>query len=126
MMNRCMVLCLALAVFALNASAADSENKVPQYYSVEGPVAQNLYSGTVTLDAKGETMVQLPPDFEKLNINPQYVLTAVGASMPNLHVMQKIHDNRFWIAGGAPAGEVSWMIIAQRKEPAGAADVPAK
>ena len=117
-MNRCMVMCLFLVVFALNAAAVDSQNKVPQHYCVEGPVAQNMYSGSVTLDGKGEAMVAMPSYFDALNTNPQYVLTPIGASMPNLHVMQKIHDNRFWIAGGAPAGEVSWMVVAQRNDPA--------
>ena len=117
-MNRCMVMCFFLAVFALNAGAGDSQKKVPQHYYVEGPVVQNMYNGSVTLDGKGEAMVALPPYFDALNANAQYVLTAIGAAMPNLHVMQKIHNNRFWIAGGAPAGEVSWMIIAQRNDPA--------
>jgi hypothetical protein len=122
-MNRCIIMCLVLVVFALNAAAVDSQNKVPQHYCVEGAVAQNVYSGSVTLDGKGEAMVALPPYFDALNTNPQYVLTAVGAAMPNLHVMQKIHDNRFWIAGGSPAGEVSWMVIAQRNDPAGVEDL---
>ena len=107
-MNRCMAMCLILVLFALNAVAVDSQSTV----------AQNMYTGSVTLDGKGQAVVYLPKDFEALNTNPQYVLTAVGNAMPNLHVLQKIHDNCFWIAGGAPAGEVSWMVIAQRKEPA--------
>jgi len=117
-MSHRVVMCLILMVFALNAVGVDSQNKVPQHYGVTGPIAQNVYNGSVTLDGKGEAMIALPLYFEALNTNPQYVLTPIGAAMPNLHVMQKIHENRFWIAGGSPAGEVSWMVIAQRNDPA--------
>ena len=116
-MNRRTVIFTVLVLFALNAAAVDSQDKAAQNYCVEGPVAQNLYCGSVTLDGKGEAMIAMPPYFDALNTDARYILTPIGAAMPNLHVMQKIHDNRFWITGGSPAGEVSWMVIAQRKDP---------
>lgn len=115
-MNRCMTTCLIVVLISFNAAALESQNKVPQQYCVEGSVAQNMVNGSVTLDGKGEALIVLPRDFDAVN-NPRYFLTPVGAAMPNLHVMQKIHDNRFWIAGGAAAGEVSWMIIAESNDP---------
>ena len=118
-MKHLTILCACIAVCGVLVTGTPAAtNTSTRYFGIEGPVAQNLYSGTVTLDGKGEAMVALPPDFDASNVNPQYVLTPVGAAMPNLHVMQKIHDNRFWIAGGAPAGEVSWMVVAQRNDPA--------
>ena len=51
---------------------------------------------------------------------PMLLRTHTSPTQPR--VMEKIHDNRFWIAGGAPAGEVSWMIIAQRNDKAAAAE----
>jgi hypothetical protein len=88
---------------------------------------------TCFLDEAGEAIVQLPHYFAKINMNPSYTLTAVGAPMPLLHVAQKINPDllssesvmgsrepaplcTFRIAGGVPGGEVSWRVEALRND----------
>jgi len=103
------------------------------HYSTESPEVLNAYSGTAVLDSAGEAEVELPRYFAKINKDPRYTLTAVGAPMPMLHVAQKISDESlaigaslepdqaaplctFRIAGGAPGMEVSWRIEAVRND----------
>ena len=111
----------------------DPENKYLLHYSVESPEVINIYSETVTLDDRGEAVVELPGYFAKINTQPRYQLTAVGVPMPNLQVDERIdavalaagrrataHEPapqcRFRIAGGAPGGEVSWEVKAARND----------
>ncbi len=94
----------------------DPEHKILRHACVEGPVVQNLYDGVTALDANGEAVIQLPDYFDALNINPRYVLTAIGAPMPNLHVKEKIQGSRFTVSGGAPGGEVSWVVLGERND----------
>lgn len=111
----------------------DPENKYLLHYSAESPEVLNIYSDTVTLDARGEAEVELPAYFAKINTRPRYQLTAVGMPMPNLHVADKIDAAAlaageratvqapaprcvFRIAGGAPSGEVSWEVKAVRND----------
>lgn len=103
------------------------------HYSTESPEALNFYRGTVTLDADGRAAVQLPTYFAKINKDPSYQLTAIGAPMPLLHVAEPISDEAlregeeqpmgvtgpacgFVIAGGAPGGRVSWRVEALRND----------
>lgn len=112
----------------------DPANKYLLHYCAESPDVINFYSGNATLDAAGEAVVALPHYFAKLNKDPRYVLTAVGAPMPMLHVAEKISAAalatgadaaaaetapvcRFRIAGGAPNGEVSWEVKVVRNDP---------
>jgi hypothetical protein len=86
------------------------------HFCTEGPAPYNAYSGVVELDANGEAWVQLPDYFEAINREPRYLLTPIGAPMPNLHVAVEIHGNRFKIAGGAPGKRVSWRVEAIRND----------
>ncbi len=103
------------------------------HYSAESPEVINFYRGAVTLDAQGRAVVRLPSYFAKINTQPTYQLTPVGAPMPNLHVAERISDAAlrlgaslpsngpgpecwFIIAGGTPAGEVSWRVEAIRND----------
>lgn len=95
----------------------DPANKFLYHSFVESPDMMNLYTGNARLDAHGEAWVELPPWFEAVNRDFRYQLTAVGTPSPNVHVAEKITDNRFRIAGGAPGGEVSWEVTAVRKDP---------
>ena len=61
-------------------------------------------------------MVELPEYFEALNADFRYQLTAIGAAGPNLHVAEKITDNRFKIGGGDPGMEVCWQVTGIRKD----------
>jgi hypothetical protein len=111
----------------------DPENKYLLHYSTESPEVINFYRGNVVLDEQGEAVVQLPHYFAKINRDPSYTLTAVGAPMPMLHVAEKINGAQlaaasvmgsgepaplctFRIAGGLPGGEVSWRIEAVRND----------
>lgn len=111
----------------------DPANKYLNHYCTESPEVLNAYRGTVTLDVSGSAQVLLPPYFARINKDPSYTLTAVGAPMPMLHVAREIADAAliagasaaptdevpecsFWIAGGAPGGKVSWRVEAVRND----------
>jgi len=94
----------------------DPENKLLRHATLESPNVLNVYVGVTDLDEDGEAVVKLPDYFDPLNINPKYQLTAVGQAMPNLHIKEKVHNNTFVIAGGAPYGEVSWEIKGERND----------
>lgn len=81
----------------------------------------------------GQAVVELPHYFAKINKNPSYQLTAVGAPMPMLHVAEEIDEAAlsagatagpgvaaplcsFRIAGGAPGAKVSWRVEAVRND----------
>jgi len=111
----------------------DPQNKYLLHYSAESPEVINFYRGTVVLDGAGEAVVALPHYFAKINKMPSYVLTAVGAPMPMLHVAEEIEEAAlgagasaepgdaappcsFRVAGGAPGAKVSWRVEAVRND----------
>jgi len=100
----------------------DPANKYLLHASVESSEMKNIYDGTVILDAKGQAVVQLPDWFEAVNGNFRYQLTALGAPSPGLYIAQKISNNRFKIAGGAPGVEVSWQVTGIRQDAYAKAD----
>jgi hypothetical protein len=95
----------------------DPENKLLYHSFVESPDVLNIYDGIAALDERGEAVVRLPDYYEALNGNTQYFLRPLAESMQDLHVKEKVRENRFLIAGGAPGGEVSWMVTGVRKDP---------
>jgi hypothetical protein len=112
---------------------ADPEHKYLLHYATESPEVINFYRGTVTLDQRGEATVDLPPYFSRINKDPSYQLTAVGAPMPALHISSKISADAlaqgsaaapadpaplcsFTISGGFPGGEVCWRVEALRND----------
>jgi hypothetical protein len=94
----------------------DPANKYLSHSFVESPDMMNIYNGTVVLDAKGEATVTMPDWFDALNRSFQYQLTAVGAPGPGIYVAEKVHENRFKIAGGAPGLEISWQVTGVRHD----------
>jgi hypothetical protein len=111
----------------------DPENKYLLHYSAESPEVINFYSGTATLDSAGEAVIELPRYFAKINKDPRYMLTAVGAPMPMLHVAREIDPAgldagarseagkpapvcSFLIAGGVAGKRVSWEVKAVRND----------
>ena len=94
----------------------DPENKYLYHSGVESPDMMNVYNGNIVLDANGEAIVELPDYFEALNRGFRYQLTAIGAPCPNLHIAEKIVNNRFSMAGGEPGVEVSWQVTGIRKD----------
>ena len=96
----------------------DPANKYLMHYAIESPTVQNMYNGTILLDAYGEAIVQLPDYFEAVNTEEfTYTLTPIGASMPGLHVAEEVQNNQFKISGGLGGKKVSWVLIAQRNDP---------
>lgn len=95
----------------------DPTNKYLLHTSVESDEMMNIYNGNVTLDPRGEAVVELPDWFEALNRDFRYQLTAIGAPGPNLYVAEKIKGNAFRIAGGEPGSEVSWQVTGVRHDP---------
>jgi hypothetical protein len=95
----------------------DPENKYLYHSFVESPEMMNVYNGNVVLDEEGKAWVEMPAWFEALNQDFRYQLTAIGGPGPNLYIAQKIQDNRFQIAGGAPGLEVSWQVTGIRHDP---------
>ncbi|MBW2999968.1 hypothetical protein KY339_04810 [Candidatus Woesearchaeota archaeon] len=94
----------------------DPENKVLRHSFVESPDMKNIYDGIITLDGKGEAVVELPSYFDALNKDYRYLLTSIGIPQPNLYVKEKIENNRFVIGGGKPGAEVSWQVTGIRQD----------
>ncbi len=93
----------------------DPANKYLSHSFVESPDMKNIYDGIVTLDSRGEALVQLPEWFGALNKDFRYQLTCVGGYAP-VYVSEKIHHNSFRIAGGTPNLEVSWLVTGIRHD----------
>jgi hypothetical protein len=93
----------------------DPENKYLSHSFVESPDMMNVYNGNVTLDARGEAVVELPDYFEALNRDFRYQLTSIGGFAP-LYVAEKVAGNRFKIAGGEAGMEVSWQVTGVRQD----------
>jgi hypothetical protein len=95
----------------------DPANKYLNSSAVESPDMMNIYNGNVTLNDKGEAVVQMPDYFQALNRDFRYQLTAIGAPGPNLYIAEEISDNRFKIAGGQAGSKVSWQVTGIRHDP---------
>ncbi len=95
----------------------DPENKILYHSFVESPDVMNMYDGIATLDWNGEAVVALPNYFEALNTDFRYQFSPIGVPMPELHVEQTVHKNRFKLAGGVPGARVAWQVTGIRNDP---------
>jgi hypothetical protein len=111
----------------------DPANKYLCHSFVESSDMKNIYDGVVTLDKKGEAIIELPDWFAVLNKDYRYQLTAIGAPGPNLYIAKEIFDigtdyansadninnnhSSFRIAGGTSGMKVSWQVTGIRKDP---------
>lgn len=93
----------------------DSANKYLSHSFVESSEMKNIYDGTVTLDAKGEAIVELPNWFEALNKDFRYQLTCIGGYAP-VYIAEKLQNKRFKIAGGHAGQEVCWQVTGIRRD----------
>jgi hypothetical protein len=89
--------------------------KYLSHVSVESDEMANVYSGNVTLDARGGAWVRLPDWFEALNTDFRYQLTCVGGFAP-VYVAREITGHRFRIAGGRAGLKVSWQVTGVRHD----------
>ncbi len=94
----------------------DPAHKYLNHASVESLDMKNFYDGLVALDQHGEAVVELPNWFEALNKDFWYQLTAIGTPGPGLYIAEKVRNNRFKIAGGAPGMEVTWQVTGVRQD----------
>jgi hypothetical protein len=94
----------------------EPRNRYLTHAAVSSPDMLNVYSGSVTLDARGASVVRLPRYFEALNMDHRIQLTGVGVPAPNLHVAQEVNKGRFRIAGGAPGQKVFWQVTGVRQD----------
>lgn len=93
----------------------DPANRYLSHSFVESPDMKNIYDGVVTLEADGTATIELPEWFEALNKDFRYQLTCIGENAP-VYIAEKIHDNKFRIAGGYAGMEVSWQVTGSRKD----------
>ena len=93
----------------------DPAHKYLSHSFVESPDMKNIYDGIAVLDADGRAEIALPDWFQALNRDFRYQLTCIGAFAP-VYVAEKIHDNRFAIAGGAPGQSISWQVTGIRQD----------
>lgn len=94
----------------------DPEHSYLNHAGVASSDRLNIYNGNALLDNKGEAVVTLPDYFETLNRDFRYQLTTVGGFAP-VYIAEKVHNNRFKIAGGTPGLEVSWQVTGVRHDP---------
>ena len=95
----------------------DPSNKYLSHSFVESPDMKNVYDGVVTLNANGESRIELPEWFQALNEDFRYQLTAIGAPAPNLYIAEEVNNNSFKIAGGSAGMKISWQITGIRHDP---------
>ncbi|NOZ09243.1 MAG: collagen-like protein [FCB group bacterium] len=94
----------------------DPEHKYLNHSSVESPDMMNVYNGNITLDARGEAVVELPDYFEALNRDFRYQLTCIGGFAP-VYIAEELTSNHFKIAGGKPGMKISWLVTGIRHDP---------
>ncbi len=92
---------------------------------VNGRILQpnSAAAGTAELNGSGSALVRA--GHAESGAQYHYQLTAIGAPMPNLHVVERA-DGAFAIAGGKPGGRVSWQRARRAEETLTAQARPAK
>ncbi len=93
----------------------DPKNKALSHSFVESPEMLNVYSGTVTTDARGDARVSLPKYFEALNRDFRYQLTTIG-QFAQVTVSEEIADNEFAIKSDPPKVKVCWQVTGVRRD----------
>jgi trimeric autotransporter adhesin len=93
----------------------DPANQYLVHSSVGSSEMKNMYDGTITTDASGQAVVELPDWFESLNRDFRYQLTVIGQFAQAI-VAEKIADHHFTIRTDKPNVEVSWQITGVRQD----------
>lgn len=97
----------------------DPAGKYLYHSFVASPDMMNIYNGTVTTNASGEAVVELPDWFEAFNREFRYQLTVVGAgdAWAQARVSHEIEGNRFTVQTSIPNTKVSWQVTGIRRDP---------
>ncbi|HEX8696573.1 MAG TPA: DUF6519 domain-containing protein [Longimicrobium sp.] len=97
----------------------DPENRVLRHNFVESPEYLCLYRGKVTLGKDGAATVAMPEYFKALTdeAGATVQLTPIGAR-PFLASYEWSRGNDAIIIHGDPGADVSWLVIADRDDPA--------
>lgn len=97
----------------------DPENRVLRHNFVESPEYLCLYRGRVALGKDGTATVPMPEYFKALTDEAEATvqLTPIGAK-PFLASYQWNKANDALVIHGDPGAEVSWLVMADRDDPA--------
>jgi hypothetical protein len=93
----------------------DPENKILMHAAVESNEVINSYSGNITTDASGKSIVNLPDYFGAINKDFRYQLTVVGTFAQAI-ISKEIASNQFEIATSIPNVKVSWEVKGVRND----------
>lgn len=93
----------------------DPENKTLSHFAIESPEVLNMYSGTITTDASGKAIVQLPAYFGDINKDLRYQLTVVGTFAQAI-ISKEVSNNQFEIATSTPNVKVCWEVKGVRND----------
>ncbi len=94
----------------------DPANRYLIHSFVESPDMLNVYNGTVTTDAAGMAVAELPAYFEAANMEFKYQLTIIGKTFARVLVYEEISGNRFVIKTDLPSIKVSWQVTGIRND----------
>jgi hypothetical protein len=92
----------------------DPAGKVLMHSCVESSERLTVYAGTVTTDATGEAVIELPAYIDALNRDLSYQLTPLADV--RAWVKRKVAGNRFTVATSEPRTEVSWQVTGVRQD----------
>ena len=93
----------------------DPANEYLYHASVESSEMMNIYTGNVTTDSQGDSVVTLPAWFEALNGDFRYQLTVVGQFAQAI-VGSEIANHQFTIKTDKPNVKVSWLVTGVRHD----------
>jgi hypothetical protein len=93
----------------------DPANEYLYHASVESSEMMNIYTGNVTTDSQGDSVVTLPAWFEALNGDFRYQLTVVGQFAQAI-VGREIANHQFTIKTDKPNVKVSWLVTGVRHD----------
>lgn len=95
----------------------DPENKLLRHNFMESPENLVVYRGKASLDANGETTVQLPDYFAALTKEDEATVILTSVGKPFLTGYEWMEGHRAFKIYGEPDREVSWMVNADRDDP---------
>ncbi len=96
----------------------DPYNKVLRHYCIESPEVLNVYRGTVELDETGEATIEMPDYFKNLVDEDGATVHPTPVGRPFMVGYEWNQDHLSFILYGDPGREVSYLVYAERNDPA--------